>query len=266
MFQRSSRASGDSPDSGSSPKIPPDSRDPNRLLPRSSSSTSRPCCPRLNQITRCEAARSKLLPVPRFLARGGEGWSVASELSPFGAAECVLSTPAQVADGPSARCSARSLPVIISGHLCGPSSNPGADVGASQIERQWAGGPAGSLLPGCQNPSSSVSPRHRKVRFASSPMVLPFLAALPPFELGRSCCSLRPTKALKPIRLVPILKSHSTIMAPRTTAFPCNMTTTAPQEISEDWHEDQEQDTEQPWQLVRRKRWWRKEKIMAKKS
>jgi hypothetical protein len=120
---------------------------------------------------------------------------------------------------------------------------------------------AGSPPPACRQRSRRAIARYGSL----PPETIRFFADLSPYELGRACYHLQPSRAQRSSSPISILKSVSTVMAQRDT-IPCSPTVTTQQKIFESRREDQCLDTEQTWQIVRRKRWWRKAKRAANKS
>jgi hypothetical protein len=85
--------------------------------------------------------------------------------------------------------------------------------------------------------------------------------------LGRQCCWVRPIKSKIQAGPISILKSaksgekQEAVFLPDSKSLRRFRQSSRPlQQLSSDQvHNDQEEATEQPWQLVRKRRWWRKE-------
>jgi hypothetical protein len=114
--------------------------------------------------------------------------------------------------------------------------------------------------------STARSAKHQsKVRFDPNPKVVTFLSDLLPYELGCQCSWMRPIKKACQVLPSPILKrcsgdfkrKMSVVSSARSSEIFCRDT---PTDQDNRVYTEQGTMSEQPWQVVRKRRWWRERK------
>jgi hypothetical protein len=160
-----------------------------------------------------------------------------------------------------------SLKVLAHSFYQGPLGEKLSELGEQRSEAGW--GKAQLKIPPdvprIRWSTARSATRQSKVRFDPNPKVVTFLSDLSPYELGRQCSWMRPIKKACQVLPSPILKLCSrdfkrkmfVVSSARSSEIFCR-----DMPIDQDNRVYTEQGTvsEQPWQVVRKRRWWQERK------
>jgi hypothetical protein len=162
---------------------------------------------------------------------------------------------------------AGALKVLAHTFYQGPLGEKLSELGEQRSEAGW--GEAQLKIP-LEVPrigwSTARSVKHQsKVRFDPNPKVVTFLSDLLPYELGCQCSWMRPIKKACQVLPSPILKrcsgdfkrKMSVVSSARSSEIFCRDT---PTDQDNRVYTEQGTMSEQPWQVVRKRRWWRERK------
>jgi hypothetical protein len=116
--------------------------------------------------------------------------------------------------------------------------------------------------------ATPVASSRRKVRFASSQTTLLFHADLSPYELGRKCWPIKPSFLPSP---TPILKrpnagTQCKNLSKQVSVSENRFGQSLPSSAIGHEHSRQDTDAAARWQVVRPRKWWRRERRARRKS